>query len=181
MREDQKIEIEQLNTEQTNGDKGHLDHVEQAAEPVYPPHYAGFWMRFWAYLLDCIVIFSINGMLVKPVFRGFGISLSEQGIITPYGIAAGITFYLYFIVMTRFYGQTLGKMVFGLKVIPLKAESLTWGTIVFREGVGRYISATFIILYAIVAFTPKKQGLHDLFAETSVVHERASQLKPAYP
>nr|WP_249305917.1 RDD family protein [Lederbergia citrea] len=137
-------------------------------------------MRFWAYLLDCVVLFSINGILVKPIFRGFDISLSKAGVISPYGVAAGIIFYLYFILLTKYFGQTLGKMVFGLKVIPLKADDLSWGTIVFREGIGRYISATFNFLYMIIAFTPKKQGLHDLFADTSVIHEQKSTHEPAY-
>ncbi|MBS4216835.1 RDD family protein [Bacillus sp. FJAT-49711] len=154
--------------------------VEKAQSPAISYHYAGFWMRFWAYLLDGMIVFSINGILVKPLFRGLGVSLSDSGFISPYGITAGLIFYLYFILMTKFYGQTLGKMVFGLKVVPLKGDRLTWGTIIFREGIGRYISATFNFLYAVVAFTPKKQGLHDIFADTTVVHERTKIVEPAY-
>ncbi|GIN57740.1 putative membrane protein YteJ [Lederbergia ruris] len=134
------------------------------------PAYAGFWMRFWAYLLDLIMIFSINGILIKPIFRGLGFSLSDGGMFSAYSIVSGIVFYAYFIFMTKFFQQTIGKMVFGLKVVPLKGETLGWGTIIFREGIGRYISATITILYTVVAFTPKKQGLHDIFADTSVVH-----------
>ncbi|WP_396019901.1 RDD family protein [Bacillus sp. SD088] len=142
--------------------------------------YAGFWMRFWAYLLDLLMIFSLNAMIIKPLFRGLGISLSDTGVFSAYGIVSGIVFYAYFILMTKFFQQTVGKMVFGLKVIPLKQESPSWGTIIFREGIGRYISATIIVLYAVVAFTPKKQGLHDLFADTSVIHEQRNNVEPAY-
>ncbi|HLU21483.1 MAG TPA: RDD family protein [Bacillaceae bacterium] len=154
---------------------------EPAPSPIqYTHHYAGFWMRFWAYLLDGIVIFALNGILIKPIFRGLGVSLSESGFITPYGVATGIVFYLYFILLTKFFGQTLGKMVFGLKVIPIEGDKLTWGTIIFREGIGRYISATFQFLYAVVAFTPKKQGLHDIFSDTTVIHEKTKLVKPVY-
>lgn len=142
--------------------------------------YAGFWMRFWAYLLDLLMIFSLNAMIIKPLFRGLGISLSDAGVFSAYGIVSGIVFYAYFILMTKFFQQTVGKMVFGLKVIPLKQEPPSWGTIIFREGIGRYISATIIVLYAVVAFTPKKQGLHDLFADTSVIHEQRNNVEPAY-
>jgi uncharacterized RDD family membrane protein YckC len=72
--------------------------------------------------------------------------------------------------MTKFLGQTLGKMVFGLKVVDLKKNGLSWGTVLFREWIGRFISSTVIVGYIIVAFLPHKQGLHDLFADTSVVH-----------
>ncbi|MEQ2527022.1 RDD family protein [Bacillaceae bacterium CLA-AA-H227] len=134
--------------------------------------FAGFWMRFWAYLLDLVVIGSINRLLINPAFRALDIDLNAFSIFAPITIATAITFFAYFVLMTKYFGQTLGKMVFGLKVVPLKGNKLSWGTIIFREWIGRFISTTVWISYAIVAFLPKKQGLHDLFSDTSVIHER---------
>lgn len=134
--------------------------------------YAGFWMRFWAYLLDLIVIGSIDRILINPVFRALDWELHAIGIFAPVSIATAVTFYAYFVLMTKFLGQTLGKMAFGLKVVDLKGKKLSWGTILFREWIGRFISTTVWITYIIVAFLPKKQGLHDLFSDTSVVHEK---------
>jgi uncharacterized RDD family membrane protein YckC len=138
---------------------------------LYAGHYAGFWTRFWAYLLDLIVIGSINRMIINPVFRALDVPLIEDGIFSPIAIVTAVVFYLYFVLMTKFLGQTLGKMVFGLKVVELDGKGLTWGTVIFREWVGRFISATIMILYVVVAFTKKKQGLHDLFADTTVIYE----------
>lgn len=132
--------------------------------------YAGFWMRFWAYLLDLIVVGSIERLIIKPLFRFLEIPLAEFNMFAPISIASAIIFYLYFVLMTKYFNQTLGKMVFGLKVIDLKNDNLSWGTILFREWIGRFISTTVVIGYIIIAFLPKKQGLHDLFTETSVVH-----------
>ena len=132
--------------------------------------YAGFWMRFWAYLLDLIVVGSIERLIIKPIFRALEIPLIEFNMFAPISIASAIIFYLYFVLMTKYFNQTIGKMVFGIKVIDLKNDKLTWGTILFREWIGRFISATVVIGYIIVAFLPKKQGLHDLFTETSVSH-----------
>jgi len=132
--------------------------------------YAGFWMRFWAYLLDLIVVGSIERLIIKPIFRALEIPLIEFNMFAPISIASAIIFYLYFVLMTKYFNQTLGKMVFGIKVIDLKNDKLSWGTILFREWIGRFISATVVIGYIIVAFLPKKQGLHDLFTETSVIH-----------
>jgi uncharacterized RDD family membrane protein YckC len=132
--------------------------------------YAGFWMRFWAYLLDLIVVGSIERLIIKPIFRALEIPLIEFNMFAPISIASAIIFYLYFVLMTKYFNQTLGKVVFGIKVIDLKNDKLTWGTILFREWIGRFISATVVIGYIIVAFLPKKQGLHDLFTETSVIH-----------
>ena len=33
-----------------------------------PLQFAGFWMRFWAYLADLVVIGSLNRMLIHPIF-----------------------------------------------------------------------------------------------------------------
>jgi uncharacterized RDD family membrane protein YckC len=133
--------------------------------------YAGFWMRFWAYLLDLIVVGSIDRILVKPIFRLLDIPILESNLFAPISVATAITFYAYFVLMTRYFQQTLGKMVFGLRVVGLVEERLSWKTILFREWIGRFISSTIVIGYIITAFLPKKQGLHDLFSDTSVVHE----------
>lgn len=132
--------------------------------------FAGFWMRFWAYLLDLIVIGSIERLIINPLFRILEIPLVEFNMFAPISLASAVIFYLYFVLMTKYFNQTLGKMVFGLRVVDLKSEKLTWGTILFREWIGRFISSTIIVGYIIVAFLPKKQGLHDLFTETSVIH-----------
>jgi uncharacterized RDD family membrane protein YckC len=143
---------------------------ESSCIPALSVRYAGFWMRFWAYLLDLIVVGSIERLIINPVFRFFNIPLWEMNMFAPISVASAIVFYLYFVLMTKFFSQTLGKMVFGIKVIDIKKDRITWGTVLFREWIGRFISATIIAGYVIVAFMPNKQGIHDLFAETTVVH-----------
>ncbi|PKR84309.1 RDD family protein [Heyndrickxia camelliae] len=142
---------------------------------------AGFWMRFWAYLVDLIVIGSIDRLLVKTIFRLLDISIDNTGMFSPFSVATAMVFYVYFVLMTKYTGQTIGKMIFGLKVISIKDSTRSWSTILFRELIGRYLSTTIWILYIIVAFTPNKQGLHDIFADTTVVREdlRRQSLKPA--
>ncbi|KIL43852.1 RDD family protein [Jeotgalibacillus soli] len=160
--------------------------VFQERAQTYTPHYGGFWMRLWAYLFDALVIAAVNGILVYPVFRMAGWA-SNDGWFSVLGIVTGITYFTYFVLMTKFFGQTLGKMVFGLKVISLKDKSLGWMQVLFRELIGRYIHGALVIfaipllyiLYIVVAFTPRKQGIHDLFADTTVVHERTAVTKSA--
>ncbi len=135
--------------------------------------YAGFWMRFWAYLLDLLIIASLNGILVYPILRAFDIKTSDPSMFAPVSILTAVIFYGYFVLMTKFFGQTLGKMVFGLKVISLGDQKLSWSTIMFREWIGRFISGSILILYIVVAFLPRRQGIHDIFADTTVVHERS--------
>lgn len=133
--------------------------------------FAGFWMRFWAYLADLIVISSLNRIFIHPIFK-FVQSDSAYSFLSLEVILTTIIYFLYFVLMTKFFHQTLGKMIFGLKVVALKEEKVSWGTLIFREFIGRFISKVTIIGYLIVGFMPKKQGLHDIFADTSVVLTR---------
>ncbi|MDE5052324.1 RDD family protein [Niallia taxi] len=135
-------------------------------------HCAAFWMRLWAYLVDIIIITSINRRITYPVFRIFDLPTENTGLFSTINILTAHLFYLYYLLMTKYFKQTLGRMTFGLKVIPLKNEVLTWDTVIFRERIGRFISASIWRLCAVVAFQPKKQGLHDIFADTAVVHEK---------
>lgn len=135
--------------------------------------YAGFWMRFWAYITDVVIVFSINGIILSPLLlfnKGEPMTISFW---TVNGILASILFYVYFVLMTRFLGQTLGKIIFGLKVIRTDHEPLKWSDLLFREVIGRFIHKVFFfcsLLYLVVAFHPKKQGIHDLFGNTNVIH-----------
>ncbi|MBM6617453.1 RDD family protein [Bacillus suaedaesalsae] len=138
--------------------------------------YAGFWMRLWAYLLDLLVVASINQILIYPIFKLFDFPLEKTSMFAPIAILTALTMYIYFVLLTKFFKQTLGKMLFGLKVVDLKGhDTLSWSTVIFREVVGKFISKTiFFIGFLVVAFSTKNQGIHDMFADTSVVLERFS-------
>lgn len=134
---------------------------------------AGFWMRFWAYLIDILVISAVSSIVILPLFALFGWETSGSAWYAPYAILTATVFYGYFVLMTKFFAQTVGKMIFGLRVISLKTEALPWSTLLFREWIGRFISVTILPLYWIVGFTPLKQGVHDFIADTTVVHEES--------
>lgn len=131
--------------------------------------YAGFWIRFCAYLVDLLIIASLRLMIVRPIV--LLLDLDSEGVFSVKNIMSVIIFYAYFIFLTKYTGQTLGKMIFGIRVIPLHGNRLTWDTVIFRELVGRYICHTVKILYVLAGLLPKKQGLHDYFADTCVIHE----------
>ncbi|AIF68100.1 hypothetical protein GZ22_16630 [Terribacillus saccharophilus] len=135
--------------------------------------YAGFWMRFWAYIVDLIVVFSLTGLIVKPFTMIDSFREATLWLWSVSGLLGGVIFFAYFLFMTKWRGQTLGKMIFGLRVIRKDGERLSWSDTLIREVVGRFIHRLLFLffLYAVVAFTPRKQGLHDMFADTLVIHE----------
>ena len=133
---------------------------------------AGFWTRFWAYIIDLIVISSLTAITVKPLFYFTGWEEFQIMYLTPFQFAIALVFYGYFVIMTKIWGQTIGKMILGIRVVSENGQSLTWGTVLFREWIGRFISVTIKLLYIIVAFTPNHKAIHDFIADTKVVHER---------
>jgi uncharacterized RDD family membrane protein YckC len=141
---------------------------------TYSQKEAGFWMRFWAFLIDTLIVSAIIGICINPIFYLFDWDLGSTNWYAPIVIISGIIYYTYFILMTKIFAQTVGKMIFGLKVRTDSGAPLDWMTVIFREGVGRFISNTFMKLpYLIVAVTPQHKALHDYAADTIVVHEES--------
>lgn len=152
--------------------------------------YAGFWIRFLAYLIDQLVI-SVVGfvfMLIGLMMTFGGITSLDQfedpepalivGLVggwIVFGIVYGVAQWLYFAFMESSASRgTLGKMALGLQVI-----GPTGHTISFARATGRYFakilsSLILMVGYIMAGFTPKKQALHDLLADTYVVKQRDS-------
>lgn len=135
--------------------------------------YAGFWMRFWAFAIDFAVVSSLSGFITGTIHLYNEGTIIHLGYWTLQGIISSVVFYLYFVLMTKKLGQTLGKMILGIKVVRVDKTSLRWSDLLFREVIVRFIYTTFFVLqflYFVVAFTKEKQGLHDMVGNTRVVH-----------
>lgn len=147
--------------------KKQIQIIEQIEEKT-----AGFWMRFWAFVVDILVVSALVGIVINPLFHLFDWSLSETHWYSPMSIVSGVFYYAYFTILTKYWQQTVGKMIFGLRVKGKNGENLDWLTVLFRELVGRFISNTIPIIYFMVAFMPKNKGLNDMIADTMVVQEK---------
>jgi uncharacterized RDD family membrane protein YckC len=130
--------------------------------------YAGFWPRVAAALVDVSVLMLVGyviDVMVGAVYTG-----SEQGSKTLFIIVSIIVRWLYFAKMeSSEYGATLGKLAVGLKVTDLEGAPLS-----FRDATVRHFGKVLSSLtlgagYVMVAFTERKQGLHDMLAGCLVV------------
>ena len=139
--------------------------------------YAGFWTRFIAYVLDMIVVYSLASLLNTV---SFGV-LNRQfdfPILGEESLSYVIVMFTYFISMTYFFSQTLGKMIMKIKVETNRGDKLSFADVVYRELIGRLLTIFLAYLpYLAVAFTNKKKGLHDFIADTVVVKEDFSKLR----
>jgi uncharacterized RDD family membrane protein YckC len=121
--------------------------------------YAGFWMRFAAYIVDGIIL-GVAGFLVRLTVSAVGAAFLIQ-----MAIGAGYTIGFWSVE-----GATPGKMVMGMRVVKANGEPLDLGT-AFVRYLGYFVSAiTLGIGFLLIAFTSEKRGLHDYIAGTMVVH-----------
>ncbi|MFA5181436.1 MAG: RDD family protein [Syntrophales bacterium] len=150
-------------------------------------HYGGFWRRCLAFLIDQIILYGIYlvffligvlsytfGRLVQGDLFPPGAS-PDMGswFMTVYSVAVIIVTALYFACFVAVAGQTPGKMILDLKVIPAEDGVMTFG-MAFLRWVGYIVSIFFFYLgFVWIAFDPRKQGWHDKIAGTVVV--RASR------
>lgn len=135
--------------------------------PVSAMVSAGFWIRTVAFLIDAAVAAAFASIFASPITAFF---LTEGSLAAK--AISGFLFYLYFVLsiyLTN--GQTLGKMITGIRVIHPDEERLSLTTVVIREGFCRLIQTTFLLLYVITAFSERKQNLGDFLSDTFVVKD----------
>jgi len=77
---------------------------------------------------------------------------------------------VYEIVMIGQQGATIGKKSRRLVVVRTNGEAVSMGRSVLRYLIKMFLSSILLIGYLMALFTAKKQALHDLIADTIVVH-----------
>lgn len=150
--------------------------------------YAGFWLRFVAYVIDNILLFVVVGIplnVLQIVVAGMAqpavapgqpaappnpVVLAVMGISIVVSIVASVAYYAG--MESSKYQGTLGKMAFGLKVVDVNGRRIS-----FARATGRFFGKILsglicYIGFIMAAFTEKKQALHDMIASTLVVKTR---------
>lgn len=159
----------------------YLQKLREGGVGVGARHYGGFWIRAAARIVDAILL-NVAFLIVRIPF---GIAMFAPGpaqnpaaamamiapllLITFLSIVAAACYEIFFIAKR---GATLGKMVFGLKVIRADGSPLSLGL-----STGRYFaqiinSFTLGIGYFMAGFDDQKRALHDRICETRVIYSR---------
>jgi uncharacterized RDD family membrane protein YckC len=137
--------------------------------------YASFWSRVGAYLIDLIILTVI--MMIYGFARGVLGAVTSGG---DYGtiefmIVELFLMWSYFSLQEASIRQaTVGKRLMGIKVVSTRGDRLSLGKASLRT-LGKVISMIiFSLPFIAAAFTEKKQGIHDFFADSIVVRQSAS-------
>ena len=116
--------------------------VEEIEEPqnVEVSKYSTFWPRFWASIVDGIVIGIISALIL---YLG---SLAGGGIETVFGYIDAIQFAVYSVALHALYGKTLGKMALSVQVVDYISE----GKLTFKQAFLRDCVPIIMIILLVV-------------------------------
>jgi uncharacterized RDD family membrane protein YckC len=148
--------------------------------------YAGFWLRFVAWIIDRIVLQIASSILLLPFGASLGLrqflrnhppSSPEElfPLFTSMGriflLTTVLTWLYYALLESSVWQATLGKKALGLEVTDLAGSRIQFG-----RATGRYFARwlslmTIGIGYIMAGFTEKKQALHDIVAGTLVIRK----------
>jgi uncharacterized RDD family membrane protein YckC len=159
-----------------------------ASAPTYPAavEYAGFWKRVLASVIDGLIVGAAWSAIYYTLVAAGVVSMPEinETDIEPYIrwmirytlVSNAVVFALqtvYFALMESSSRQaTLGKMALGIIVTDADGKRISFGRAIGRN-LGKIISQIILFIgFLMVAFTQKKQGLHDIMANCLVVVKR---------
>jgi uncharacterized RDD family membrane protein YckC len=143
-------------------------------------HYAGFWMRLLAYIVDQIAISIVTYPMAFLITFIFAQATGEPP--RPDAIGPAIASFVINIILVMTYytislssrwQATPGKRLCGIYVIREDGQKIGRGL-----ALGRYFAALLsgLILcigYAMIGFTKQKTGLHDMICSTRVIYGKA--------
>ena len=143
--------------------------------------YGGFFVRMFARLIDLVLaglaslLLSIPVILICRLLPG---DIESRGILFQYTIC-DIWRYLvrtaYFVTGTFVWGRTVGKRILNLRVVSAnEGEKLNLLNSIYRETVGRYLSAILLIGYIMCGIDEEKRALHDRLCDTRVIYDKGS-------
>ena len=141
--------------------------------------YAGFWLRFVAFLIDCLLLRVVDYMVAplfvillycNPLFNEMDPTIASIGFMLITAAFDAIICWPYFALMESSAKQaTLGKMVLNLKVTDMNGGKISFSRASARY-FGKIVSVmTLTIGYIMAGVTEKKQALHDMMADCLVV------------
>lgn len=127
--------------------------------------YVSVWPRFFAILIDSILVGIVN-LIVEAILHYSGFS----------SFLAIVISFAYFAIMEATQGRTVGKMALGLKVVREDGSPISWNESIIRNLMRIVDEIPFIIPYLLGAImvwnSPTRQRLGDKVAKTVVIRTR---------
>jgi uncharacterized RDD family membrane protein YckC len=144
--------------------------------PIIMGEYAGFITRLLAFVIDAFIVsaaIGIVGLVANFLSNFFRSGEWAQVFVTLVVLSVSLLIYIaYYVGLWVFAGQTVGKALFGLRVISADGERVHIRQAFIRLG-GYWLSALFLFFgYLISLVDDQRRCLHDRLAGTLVVYSR---------
>lgn len=136
------------------------------------PRLAGRWRRLFAGIVDAVLIGLVTSPLTWDDWRVVPAGVTGR-IPVGDGLLVGVIGFCYFWLLQSFWnGQTVGKWLFGMRVVRVTGDPAGPGTIAVRQAVEIVLSwlcCLGLVNLAWILIDRRKQALHDKAARTLVV------------
>lgn len=148
--------------------------------------YAGFWLRFVAWIIDTIILWIVSSFITLPIMAASGIReillnhppqtpeelIALMGTVWKITVLSIVIKWLYYALLESSAWQaTIGKLTLGLKVTDMAGNRVSFARATGRF-FGKIISAFILMIGFIMAgFTAQKQALHDMMAGCLVMRK----------
>jgi uncharacterized RDD family membrane protein YckC len=166
---------------------GYIQKLREGVAPAAAAYYAGFWIRFVAWLIDGIILmvvgsivqFALLGSLttIRQPPRGaspeaaFGAMMGMVGLVFLLDAVIGCSYESFFV--SSGLCATPGKLALELKVVRPNGARLGLGRAAGRYFAKRLNLLTAGIGYILAGFDSEKRGLHDMICDTRVVRRQS--------
>ena len=142
------------------------DALKPADDTLAADAYAGFWQRVAAFGVDMVIltlaVFAVSVIIIITLGGEPALWSVEYSVYLALNTAI---FWLYYAGQESGVRQaTIGKRLLRLRVTDLDGEPISFARASVRHFAKLASSIPFMAGFLAVAFTPRKQGLHDMIA-----------------
>ena len=117
---------------------------------------ANWWERFFAWLIDVVIVNVFTSFFWNPVFWFFSFGLSS------------VVSFLYWTVLEGYNGQSIGKMIFNIKMTGEKGEKINYTTAAI-ESFGKAFLLPIDVIVGLVARPENKVRAFNILSHTVVI------------
>jgi len=153
-------------------------------EQAHAVQWGGFFRRSSAFLVDLVVLALLTLLLVFLSALGYRVGLAAHRSSISWELEEGLFVVLlgawvllvcgYFVVLHGFDGRTVGKWLFGLRVVGAGQKPVTFGQALIRWLVAA-LTAPLLLGHLRILWHRERRGWHDLLAGTWVIREVRSE------
>lgn len=118
-----------------------------------------WWPRFWAWLIDVIVLWIVVAVLFLDPFDFGALRWSAHGIIA----------FVYWTVFDSEGRQSIGKKAMSIKLVSIKGKNATMGAAAI-SAFGKAFLLPIDMIIGVLARSGKKQRLFNIAADTTVTN-----------